>query len=111
MRKERVSEEIRKVIAKHLITTSKTFISSLVTINRVVSSPDLSHAKVFFSAYADDDEIEQIRLSLKANKNIFRKKISQEMRLKYIPDLMFVKDESVQKTANLLRLIQEKKTI
>jgi ribosome-binding factor A len=78
-----------------------------ITLHEVRVSRDLAHAKVFFTSFpADEDATEQQRL-LNANlAGFLRHELARTARLRTVPQLNFVHDESVRRGERLSALIE-----
>lgn len=83
----------------------------MVTITAVDVSPDLSHAKVFFTTL-DATHLDDARQGLARAAGFLRSQLARRIKLYTTPELRFVYDESVERGDRLSRLIdstQEKK--
>lgn len=61
-----------------------------LSIADVLVSPDLKRAKVYISVPGDN--INQVIVTLAKAKGYIKKKLPQKMALKYVPELIFLKD-------------------
>ena len=75
----------------------------MVTITSVDVSPDLSHAKVFFTTL-DKEHLEETTRGLQRAAGFLRSQLAHRMKM-YTPELRFVYDESVERGDHLSRLI------
>lgn len=76
-----------------------------VTITTVKVSKDFSHAKVYFTAFGSDaQEVLQI---LNGASGYLRTLLAKSMKLRIVPELHFVYDESIEYAKHLSRLIDE----
>jgi ribosome-binding factor A len=76
----------------------------MITITSVDVSPDLSHAKVFFTLI-DKARLEGTLAGLKRSAGFLRSQLARRMKLYTTPELRFVYDESVERGDRLSRLI------
>jgi ribosome-binding factor A len=76
----------------------------MVTITSVDVSPDLSHAKVFFTLLEKEKMIDTTR-GLQRAAGFLRSQLAHRMKLYTTPELRFVYDESVERGDRLSRLI------
>jgi len=76
----------------------------MVTLTSVDVSPDLSHAKVFFTLLQEDRKDETTR-ALQRAAGFLRSQLAHRMKLYTTPELRFVYDESVERGDRLSRLI------
>ena len=76
----------------------------MVTITSVDVSPDLSHAKVFFTIL-DSQQIKDTTQGLQRAASFLRSQLAKRMSMYTTPELRFVYDESVERGDHLSRLI------
>ena len=76
----------------------------MVTITAVDVSPDLSHAKVFFTTLSLA-HIDEAREGLQRAAGFLRSQLARRIKLYTTPELRFVYDESVERGDRLSRLI------
>lgn len=76
----------------------------MVTITAVDVSPDLSHAKVFFTLL-DAAKVEETVHGLQRAAGFLRSQLARRVKLYTTPELRFVYDESVERGDRLSRLI------
>lgn len=105
IRKQKVAEEIRKVISERLIRGLKTPLPGFVTISSVEVSSDLSIAKVYFSVFGSPSEQKEAALVLNQEKKAIRAEVAKKVKLRLVPELTFIKDETVEKAAHLNALL------
>ena len=75
-----------------------------VTVTAVDVSPDLSHAKVFFTLL-EKDRLEDTLAGLKRSAGFLRSALARRIKLYTTPQLRFEYDESVERGDHLSRLI------
>jgi ribosome-binding factor A len=89
----RVNEVVHEAIADELERMSDPRLE-LVTVTGVEVSPDLRHATVWYSALGrDDDDLER---ALHAAGAHLRAALGRQVRLKYLPQLHFREDPSIE---------------
>jgi ribosome-binding factor A len=76
----------------------------MVTITAVDVSPDLSHAKVYFTTLSKE-HIDEAREGLQRAAGFLRSQLARRIKLYTTPELRFVYDESVERGDRLSRLI------
>ena len=108
-RKDRVANEIQHILGK--IQTQYIDLSDLglITFSRVTISPDLKHAKVFFSVLNKKIPIDKIQIEMDNRAKSFRKYLGQELRIKFTPELKFFYDETVAYTQKINTIFQKLK--
>ncbi|MGQ0654527.1 MAG: 30S ribosome-binding factor RbfA [Betaproteobacteria bacterium] len=80
----------------------------MLTITAVDVSPDLSHAKVFFTLL-QKEKLEDTLHGLKRSAGFLRSQLARRIKLYTTPELRFVYDESVERGDHLSRLIDSTK--
>jgi len=76
----------------------------MVTLTSVDVSPDMSHAKVFFTML-DKAHLEETTRGLQRAASFLRSQLSRRMSMYKTPELRFAYDESVERGDHLSRLI------
>ena len=76
----------------------------MVTITSVDVSPDLSHAKVYFTML-DKERLQDTTKGLQRAASFLRVQLSKRMSMYTTPELRFVYDESVERGDHLSQLI------
>jgi ribosome-binding factor A len=115
-RTERLGEQIRGELARLLRQEVTDPRVGLVTLTRIDVAPDLSHAKVFWSAldavphgkiprptHADSDTAK----GLASAAGFLRSQLARALATKRVPELRFVKDDSLEVGAETLRVLKE----
>ncbi len=105
-RHQRVGDQIQRELAEIIRTEIKDpRLSSLVTIAEVRVSSDLSRARVFFTVL--DDNGEQTAAALNHAAGFMRSQLGKVMRLRTIPQLLFVYDTTTESGTRLSSLIEQ----
>jgi len=82
-------------------------LTSLISITRVLTSADLRHTKIFISTIGDNVNKEEILHGFTAASGFFRSQLAARLQLKHMPELSFQFDDSIERAAKVLRLIDE----
>ncbi len=110
-RKDRVASELRKAISYIIEFEMGDNRLKEVTLTDVVVSDDLRHANVFFgSSLIPDEDKDNVLLLLNKAKSFIKKNLGGKVRLKYMPELHFMYDDSIDygfKIDKLLKDIKE----
>ncbi|MDP6684544.1 MAG: 30S ribosome-binding factor RbfA [Candidatus Marinimicrobia bacterium] len=105
-RSDRVGEQILEIVtdtaAKHIDLNHLGFI----TFTGIDVSPDIRSAKIFFSVLNPPDKIQNIESKLNGISKGFKKYLGLEMRVKNIPDLRFIYDQSLDYSEKMNQIIQ-----
>ena len=73
-------------------------------------SNDLKHAKVFYSLIGDKKEFERIQEGLDSAKGFIKRELATRMELKYMPDITFRRDLSLEEGNRMERLFESLKS-
>ena len=76
-----------------------------VTVSEVRVSPDLSKAKVYVSFFGKNYEI----AALKKSKGFIKSELAKRIKLRKIPDLEFVVDDTLQKVSRIEEIVNQNK--
>ena len=105
-RSDRVGDLIRQVIGEMLLRELNDPRLESVTITGVKVTDDLKTAKVFFSAMGIQVKEEASLHGLQSAAGYIKKKLGRELRLRFVPDLLFEVDHSFDYGSRIDRLIQ-----
>lgn len=106
-RSRRVSEQIQRELSSLIATEVRDPRAALAVVTDVEVSRDLSQAKVFIAA-ADLNEDSQAAIrGLTHAGGFLRKRLGQNMRIRYIPRLRFIEDRTERDAAHMERLIND----
>lgn len=104
-RNNRLSGEMKKAISEIIRTDVKDpRISELMSITEVHVTEDLKYAKIYVSDYND---VEQTLTALQSAKGFIRKEIGKKIKMRIIPELLFIKDDSIEKGLYMSSLIDK----
>ena len=104
-RLRRVADQIQRELSGLLQSQLKDPRVRMVTITGVEISPDLVHAKVFFSTLGDAEALARTQDGLKHAAGFLRSQLGKQLRLRVTPELRFLYDPSVEHGAHLSQLI------
>ncbi len=104
-RNNRLSGEMKKAISEIIRTDVKDpRISELMSITDVHVTEDLKFAKIYVSDYND---VEKTIIALQSAKGFIRKEIGKKIKMRIIPELIFIKDDSIEKGLYMSSLIDK----
>jgi ribosome-binding factor A len=108
-RTERIAEEIRAELSQLLREEVSDPRIGLVTLVRVDVAPDLSNARVFWSALDDrrDERLAEAGRGLASARGFLRKRLSSRLVAKRVPELRFEHDPSLAVGSEMLSLLAE----
>lgn len=105
----RVNEQIRRELTSLLQRDVRDPRIGIVTVTAVEVSPDLYHAKVFYSVMGTDEDRESAAEGLRAAAGFLRTEIGRRMHIRRAPELHFTYDNTLQHAMHIERLLQEAK--
>lgn len=103
-RSERVAGQLRRDLAKIIQNEIKDPDVGFVSLSDVEVTRDLSHAKVFITVFEPEKAKESLKALRRASK-FLRRRLGQELRLRHVPELHFVHDDSVEQGGHIDELI------
>ena len=105
-RSERVSGQLRRELAQMIQQEIKDPEVGLVSVSDVEVTRDLAHAKVYITVF----DTEKAAISIKALKRaagFLRTRLGQDLRMRNIPQLHFLHDDSVETGQKMDELIDQ----
>jgi len=79
-----------------------------VTVTEVRMSPDLKHARVYVSVYEGEEEKKQESITaLQRAEGFLRHSLGRRLRLRYVPALRFVVDDTLDHSARIDELLED----
>lgn len=95
-RSDRLGEVLKEEISMILLREVKDPRIGFITITKVMLSGDLRHARVYFTMYGEGKEREDASEALQHAGGYIRSRLGKRLRLRYIPDLVFRYDDSIE---------------
>jgi ribosome-binding factor A len=106
-RPERVADQLRMEITDLLAREVHDPGIGFLTVTEVQVTPDLQHARVFYTILGDAGARRGTERALGRAAPFLRRRIGQRLRLKRIPELEFRYDESIARHDRIEQLLQE----
>ena len=106
-RADRVKHLLQQEISRILQLDIKDPRVKLVTVTKVHLTTDLRDAKVFISSLDTSIEREDLLSGLTRAKGYVRGELGRRLKLKYIPNIEFVFDDSLDQQERILNLIDQ----
>lgn len=109
IRSEKVAETIKREISDIIRNHVKDIRvqSPLISITNVEVTGDLKHAKIFISIYENSEKQQQIMIGLNSALGYIRSELARRIRLRFIPELHFKLDRSIEKGSKVIALIDK----
>jgi ribosome-binding factor A len=105
----RVGDQLLREIADLLLTSVRDPRVKGVTLTGVDLSNDLKHAKVYYSLIGDEKKSDKIQEGLDSAKGFIKRELAVRMELKYMPDILFIRDLSLEEGDHMERLFERLK--
>lgn len=107
-RTNRIGEEIRRIISELLLNGLKDpRINSMTSVNSVEVTRDLSYAKIYISVLGNEEEKNDTIDGLNSAKGFIRKTLASNLDIRYIPQPIFILDESIEEGIRMSKLIDD----
>jgi ribosome-binding factor A len=106
-RSRRIGEQIQRELAEIIRLELKDPRVGMITLTDVEVTPDCEHAKVFFTRLGDVADNLAVTHALEHAAGFLRTELAHCMRLRVVPQLQFVYDESVERGVRLSNLIDQ----
>ena len=103
-RPQKLGDQIQREVSDLLQRELRDPRVAMVTVTSVDVSPDLSHAKVFFTLL-EKDKLADTLAGLKRSAGFLRSQLARRIKMYTTPELRFEYDESVERGDRLSRLI------
>jgi ribosome-binding factor A len=107
-RNERIAEEIKKVISQIISNDLKDpRIDGLISVTKVDVTKDLRHATIYISLYGDKKKKDTTFEVINNAKGYIRRELASKIRIKYIPEISFKMDKSIEYAIHINKLLEE----
>jgi ribosome-binding factor A len=106
-RPDRVGDQIRQEITVLLQRAVHDPGIGFVTVTRVVVTPDLQLARVFYTALGGEAERRETARALNRALPFLRRQVGQSLRLRRVPVLQFLYDKSIENQERVEQLLRE----
>lgn len=107
-RTERINDLLREEISDLIRYEVKDpRVGGLISITEVHVSPDLRQARVFVSVMGTDEEKVATFRALRAAAGFLQRALRKRLTIRRVPELAFLADESIERGARILALIEE----
>lgn len=107
-RKSRLSEEMKRIIGGIIQNELKDpRIPMLTSVTGVEVTRDLRYAKVYVSVFGNDEEKAKCIEGLKSAAGFIRKEVGTHIKIRYIPEPVFVLDDSIEHGLHISELLRE----
>ncbi len=102
----RITSDIKICLSKLLREVKDPRVSKLLSIVKVDVSGDLSYATVYVSAIEGYEATIQSVKALKGAAGYLRRELGAHLKLRKVPELRFVADDSIEHSAKISKIIE-----
>ncbi len=102
----RITSDIKIAMAELLREVKDPRVSSLIGVVKVDVSGDLSYATVYVSAIEGYEKTLESVKGLKSAAGFLRRELGSRLKLRKVPELRFVADDSIIKSAEIMNIIE-----
>jgi ribosome-binding factor A len=95
-------QEISQLLAREL---NDPRLSGVVSITQVETSPDLRLARVHVSVLGDQEDKDKVLTGIRSAAGFMRKELRDRLSLRYVPQLSFVLDKSLEDAEQIYKLM------
>lgn len=106
-RSDKVAEAVHEFISGLLIKGLKDPRIGFVTVTGVKVTDDLHLATVYFSVVGTEEDKKSSEKALNSAKGFIRKEMGRNLRLRYVPDIIFKYDNSMDYAQHIESIINE----
>ena len=106
-RRDKVAEAIREEASLILHDKLKDPRLGFVTITAVEVADDLKNAKIFYSVLGNEEDYAKTQEALDSALGYIRKLISERINLKFAPEIIFRKDQSIEYSVRIQEVLEE----
>ena len=106
-RRDKVAEAIREEASLILHDKLKDPRLGFVTITAVEVADDLRNAKIFYSVLGNEEDYAKTQEALDSALGYIRKLISERINLKFAPEIIFRKDQSIEYSVRIQEVLEE----
>ena len=106
-RSEKVAEAIHEMVSELLIKGLKDPRIGFVTITGVKVTDDLHLATIYFTVIGSEEEKSATGKGLNSARGFIRKEMGRNLRMRYVPDIVFRYDESIEYGNRIESLLKE----
>ena len=109
-RTERLQDQIRSDLSDLLrreVTDPRLASDAIVSITEVELTADLRHARVYISILGTAEQVHESFAAIKHATGFLRHELARRLTLRYVPELTFYLDQSVERGARVLELLKQ----
>lgn len=106
-REERINEEMKRALTSVIRELKDPRLSSgMVSVLKTDVTKDLKFCKAYISVLASDEVKKDVKKGLESAKGFIKKEISSKIKLRAIPEIIFVIDNSIEEGDKILKIME-----
>lgn len=109
-RQLQVGEQIKRIVADVLLKEDAfIFPGAYITVLRADASPDIKNIKIIIDIFGQVDKASRLNLveRLNSSTGYFKSALAKQIRLRYMPEIVFVLDDGFNEAAKIEALIKK----
>jgi ribosome-binding factor A len=106
-RPDRVADQIRKELSILIARQVQDPGIGFLTVTRVKVTPDLQQARIFYTIIGDEKARKETARALGRALPFLRRQVGQRLRLRHVPELQFMYDETIEQQDRVEKIIQD----
>ena len=106
-RPERLGDQVRAELGTLLQRSIRDPAVRLVTLTHVRMSRDLQHARVYYTTLGDTATRRETARGLRRAAPFLRGQLGRRIRVRRVPELTFVYDESIERESRIAQVLEE----
>lgn len=101
----RITSDVKVAVSEILREVKDPRVSKLLSVVKVDISNDLSYATIYVSAIEGGKKTKESVKALKGAAGYIRRELSSRLKLRKVPELKFIADDSIEKSTQISRII------
>jgi len=106
-RRDRLSSQILRELSQLLLKDVTPPYGLMISFNEIKLTKDLKHGKVFYSVLGGDEEVKKAGIFIQTHQKKIRKLVANSIRIKYMPELTFEFDPSIEREQRIGELLNQ----
>jgi ribosome-binding factor A len=106
-RSDRLNEQLRQEVSLLLRGEVRDPRVGLVTITAVEASPELDHAKIYFTLLGDEAEKVEALAGLRSASSFLRRELGKRLHMRRVPELHFAIDRVLEQAGRIEELLRQ----
>ena len=106
----RINEEIVREMSALIPTVKDPRVTGMISVTAAETTVDLKYCKIYVSIL-DKSTSDQVMKGLKSASGYLRRELGRSLRLRAIPELTFIRDDSIDKGAHVLELLRDPEAV